>query len=125
MHSNVVALTAIYWGWKAQSCIRDGPCLLCSAGLARRAVTLDGTWGILSDRSGHPSEDRFVSDAGMLGDFSDRHKKQVPNKNIPSYHPMCQSKNTKAFRYVKSQSMKINYFQKDFFPCSLQFSTYH
>lgn len=86
----MVALTAIYWGWKAQSCLRDGPPLLCSAGLARKTVTLDGIWGILSDRSVPPSEHRSVPDVGMIGDFSERHKKQVPNeKKIPSSKPTC------------------------------------
>lgn len=121
-----VALTAIYWGWmKAQSCARDGPPPLCSAGLAHRAVTLDGTWGILSDRSVPPSKHRSVPDGGMLEDFSDKHKKQVPNKNIPSSNPMCQCNDTKAFRDMKSQSMKIRYLHTDFLPCSLKFSTYH
>lgn len=110
---------------KAQSCVRNESPLLCSPGLVRRAVNLDGAWGILSARSAPPSEHRSVPDVGTLGHFAGKHKKQVPNKNIPSFNTTYQCNDTKSFRDVKSQSIKIRYFHTDFLPCRLKFSTYH
>lgn len=89
---------------------------------ARRAVTVGGTWGILSHRSVPPAEHRSVPDVGMLGSFSDRTRSRSQIKIYPHPTPCASVMIPKRSELCIT---KIRYFQTDFLPCSLQFSTYH